>query len=170
MQLQQNHNGFEQLLRELVLRMSPKVLLNTTQVPLECPWQDQISQSFRTISSSVNLKTSVGSEFGQRAFLDLYIDGFQWGVELIREGQGKRLEEHEGRFRPNGRYHGILMLFSTSPVKSQPRRFLTCTTTTFTILCTTIHTRRSLSTKRKEPLQIGISSAIRGELSASTEH
>ena len=111
MQLQQNHNGFEQLLRELVLRMSPKVLLNTTQVPLECPWQDQFSQSFRTISSSVNLKMSVGSEFGQRAFLDLYIDGFQWGVELIREGQGKRLEEHEGRFRrpDDGRYHGIPM-------------------------------------------------------------
>ena len=52
---------------------------------------------------------SVGSEFGQQAFLDLYVDGFQWGVELIREGQGKRLEEHEARFGPNGRYHRIPM-------------------------------------------------------------
>ena len=170
MQLQQNHNGFEQLLRELVLRMSPKVLLNTTQVPLECRWQDQFSQSFPTISSSVNLKMSVGSEYGQRAFLDLYIDGFQWGwsssekvkVSGLRNMRGGSEDPMMGdtmEFQCNN------MLFSTSPVKSQPRRFLTCTTTTFTILCTTIHTQRSLSTKRKEPLQIGISLAIRGELS-----
>lgn len=111
--LHQSRHCFEQFLKEIVLRISPKVMQDTTPtrlVPLECRWQDEISRSFRMISNKV-LKRSVGREFNQRAFLDLYInDGLRWGIELIRDGDGKRLEEHVGRFRePCGRYRGIPM-------------------------------------------------------------
>ncbi len=111
--LLQSRHCFEQLLKEMVLRISPKVMQDTTPprlVPLECHWQDEVSRSFRTISKKV-LKRSVGREFNQHAFLDLYInDGLHWGIELIRDGDGKRLEEHVGRFRdPCGRYRDIPM-------------------------------------------------------------
>jgi hypothetical protein len=111
--LLQNRHCFEHLLKEIILRISPKVMQDTTPArlaPLECQWQDEVSRSFRTISRNV-LKRSVGREFNQRAFLDLYInDGLHWGIELIRDGDGKRLEEHVGRFRdPCGRYCEIPM-------------------------------------------------------------
>ena len=100
--LLQSRHCFEQLIKEIVLCISPKIMQETTPhrlVPLECHWQDEVSQSFRTISKQV-LKRSVGREFNQQAFLDLYInDGLQWGIELIRDRDGKRLEEHVGRFR-----------------------------------------------------------------------
>jgi hypothetical protein len=56
------------------------------------------------------LKTSVGREFNQHASLDIYINaGFQWGIELIREGDGRKLDEHVVRFQPGGRYSQIRM-------------------------------------------------------------
>ena len=91
------HHCFEQLLKEMVLRNSPQVMQDTTPtrlVPLECHWQDEVSWSFQKISKNV-LKRSVGQEFNQWAFLNLYIDdGLHWGIELIRDGDGKWLEEH----------------------------------------------------------------------------
>jgi hypothetical protein len=60
--LLQNRHCFEQLLKEMVLRISPKVMQDTTPrrlVLLECHWHE-VSRSFRTISKKV-LKMSVWS-------------------------------------------------------------------------------------------------------------
>ena len=95
--LLQSHHCFEQLLKKMVLHNTPKVMQDTTPprlVPLKCHWQDKVSWSFQKISKKV-LKRSVGQEFNQWAFLNLYIkDGLHWGIELIRDGDGKQLEEH----------------------------------------------------------------------------
>jgi DNA polymerase III delta prime subunit len=110
--LHQSRDCFEHLLKELVLRMSPKVLRDTVMTnekldPLESHWQGEVSRSFRTISDRV-LRTSVGREFNQQAYLDLYVDdGLQWGIELVRDGV--QLGEHVGRFRSDGRYRDIPM-------------------------------------------------------------
>jgi energy-coupling factor transporter ATP-binding protein EcfA2 len=111
-ELEQTRECFERVLKELVLRMSPKVLQDTTptgKVPLECQWQKECYRSFQSMSEHP-LKTSVGREFNQHASLDIYINaGFQWGIELIREGDGRKLDEHVGRFQPGGRYSQIRM-------------------------------------------------------------
>ena len=111
--LQQNYDSFETFIRELVLRMSPKALLEMSQmtpdglVPLERHWQDELSQSFWKISTAL-MGLDVGREYG-RAFLDVYINNLQWGIELLREGDRSRLDEHVGRFQPGGLYHSIPM-------------------------------------------------------------
>jgi len=72
---------------ELVLRMSPKVLLDTTPeglAPLESRWQDELCQSFRKISTRT-MGLGVGREFKQRAFLDVYINDLQWGVKKVTD-------------------------------------------------------------------------------------
>jgi hypothetical protein len=111
--LQQNPNSFDGALKEMVFRMSPRLLQDTTpngQDPYERQWQDECCKSFRLMTSKV-VKTEVGREFDQRAYLDMYVnDGLQWGIELIRRGGGKRLEEHVGRFHlTDGRYRRIPM-------------------------------------------------------------
>ncbi len=111
--LQQNLESFESTLKEMVLRMSPKLLQDTTpngHKPYERQWQDECCKSLTLMTSKV-VKTDVGREFNQRAYLDLYVnDGLQWGIELIRRGGGKKLEEHVGRFsQNNGRYCNIPM-------------------------------------------------------------
>jgi len=87
-----------------------------------------------------NVKTEVGREFDQRAYLDMYIDDLKWGIELIRCGTGKRLEEHVQRFSlTDGRYtyfiddlwaleesHCDNTLFSTSLTRSQTNQLLGC--------------------------------------------
>lgn len=35
--------------------------------------------------------------------IDFFIGGYEWGVELTRDGSG--LKEHYGRFLPGGKYH-----------------------------------------------------------------
>ena len=111
-ELQPTAECFERVLKELVLRMSPKVLLETTpngHIPYEDQWHYECHRSFSSMSSTC-LKTSVDREFEARAFLDMYInDGFQWGIELMREGDGRRLDEHFRRFQPGGRYSKIPM-------------------------------------------------------------
>jgi hypothetical protein len=111
-ELRPTRECFEQVLKELVLRMSPKVLQETTpcvDIPYEGQWQQECHRSFSSMSSTC-LKTSVGREFKTRAFLDMYINAeFQWGIQLIREGDGRRLEEHFARFQPGGRYSQITM-------------------------------------------------------------
>ena len=105
-------NALSQVLKELVLRMSPKVLLETTphgHIPYEDQWHYECHRSFSSMSCT-SLNTSVGREFKARAFLDMYInDGFQWGIELMREGDGRRLDEHFRRFQPGERYSEIPM-------------------------------------------------------------
>ena len=62
--------------------INPKIMwdaMNARLVPLECHWQDEVSQSFWMISKKV-LKRFVGKEFNQQVFLNLYInDGLHWG-------------------------------------------------------------------------------------------
>ncbi len=126
--LKQDVASFEGALKEMVLRMNPKLLKDTTpngQNPYERQWQDECVQCFRLMSGK-NVKTEVGREFNQRAYLDMYVDGLQWGIELILRGGGKRLEEHVHRFRlTDGRYRRISMqqyavLNFTDKVPDQP--------------------------------------------------
>jgi hypothetical protein len=111
--LEQNVDSFERALKEMVLRMNPKLLKETTSdghEPYERQWQDQFVQCFSFMSGKF-VQTEVGRNFNRRAFLDMYVnDGLQWGIALIRPGGGKRLEEHLGRFREtDGRYRTIPM-------------------------------------------------------------
>ena len=109
-ELQQTTECFEQVLKELVLRMSPKVLLETTphgHISYEDQWEYECHRSFSSMSCT-SLITSVGHEFNVQGFPDMFIDdGFQWGIELMREGDGRRLDEHFRRFQPGERYSEI---------------------------------------------------------------
>ena len=110
--LDQNRKCFEQALKEMVLRMSPKILQDTTpngHLPYEGQWQDECCTSFRTMARST-ITAQYGRKYNQRAYLDLYVDDLEWGIELIRQGGGKRLEEHVGCFSGiDGRYRNIPM-------------------------------------------------------------
>jgi hypothetical protein len=111
--LEQSEASFEVALKEMVLRMNPNLLRETTpgrHHPYERQWQDECVQSFRFMSGK-NVQTEVGRDYNQRAYLDMLVgDDLQWGIELIRRGIGKRLEEHVGRFREtDGRYRNIPM-------------------------------------------------------------
>ena len=126
--LKQNVASFKDALKEMVLRMNPKLLKDTTpngQNPYERQWQDECVQCFRFMTGK-NVKTEVGREFNQRAYLDMYVDDLKWGIELIRCGAGKRLEEHVQRFSlTDGRYRRISMrqyavLNFTDKVPDQP--------------------------------------------------
>ena len=48
-----------------------------------------------------------GRKYNQRTYLDLYVDDLEWGIELIRQGGDKRLEEPVGRI--DERYRNIAM-------------------------------------------------------------
>jgi len=101
MKLDQTRDCFERTLKEMVLRMSPRLLQDTTPVdgiPYECQWQDQCCASFRAMSQSP-ITTQYDRQYNQRAYLDLYVNDLQWGIELIRQGGGKRLEEYVECFR-----------------------------------------------------------------------
>ena len=112
MKLDQNPECFEQALKEMVLRMSPKLLQDTTpadHLPYECQWQDECCTSFRAMSRRT-ITPQYGCQYNQRAYLDLYVDDLQWGIELIRQGGGKPLEEHVKCFYSiDGRYRNIPM-------------------------------------------------------------
>jgi len=87
-------------------------------------WQDDCVQCFRFMSGK-NVKTEVGREFNQHAYLDMYVEDLQWGIELIRRGVGKRLEEHVPCFSlTDARYRRISMkqyavLYFTDEVPNQ---------------------------------------------------
>jgi hypothetical protein len=71
--LKQNVASFEGALKEMVLRMNPKLLIDTTpggQKPYERQWQDECVQCFRFMSGK-NVKTEVGRNYNQRAYLDM---------------------------------------------------------------------------------------------------
>ncbi len=112
MELYQNRECFEQALKEMVLRMSPKLLQDTTPIdhlPYECEWQDECCTSFRAMARRT-ITPQYGRQYNQCAYLDLYVDDLQWGIELIRQGGGKRLEEHVEHFCSiDGRYRNIPM-------------------------------------------------------------
>jgi len=125
--LKQSIVSFQGALKEIVLRMNPKLLKDTTpdgQSPYERHWQDECVQCFRFMSGK-NVKTEVGREFNQHAYLDMYVEDLQWGIELIRRGVGKRLEEHVPCFSlTDGRYRRISMkqyavLYFTDEVPNQ---------------------------------------------------
>ena len=64
-----------------------------------------------------------GRQYNQRAYFDLYVDNLQWGIKLIRQGGGKRLEDHVGCLCSfDRRYRNIPVqeytLLSISPTKS----------------------------------------------------
>jgi hypothetical protein len=109
--LQQTRASFEAAIQEMVLRMDPKLLQGTPagHQPFERQWEDECYNSFRAMSDEKVTK-QVGREYNQRAYLDIYVEGLKWGIELIRLGGGKRLDEHVGRFsKHDGRYRNIPM-------------------------------------------------------------
>ena len=109
--LQQTRPSFEAAIQEMVLRMDPQVLQGTPvgHQPFERQWEDECYNSFRAMSDEKVTK-QVGREYNQRAYLDIYVEGLEWGIELIGLGNGKRLDEHVGRFSDHdGRYRYIPM-------------------------------------------------------------
>ena len=112
MELVQHRVCFEQALQEMVLRMSPKLLQDTTPIghlPFEGQWQDECCTSFRAMAQRT-ITAQYGRKYNERAYLDLYVDDLEWGIELIRQGGGKKLEEHVRRFCSiDGRYRNIPM-------------------------------------------------------------
>jgi len=112
MELVQNRVSFERALKEMVLRMSPKLLQDTTPIghrSLEGQWQDECCTLFRAMTQKT-VTAQYGRKYNDRAYLDLYIDDLEWGIELIRQGGDKRLEEHLGHFCSiDGRYRNIPM-------------------------------------------------------------
>jgi len=167
-ELRQTHECFEHVLQELVLRMSPKVLQETTphgDLPYECQWQLECHRSFNSMSRT-HVNTSVGGEFGSPAFLDMYINaGLQWGIDLIREGDGRQLDEHFERFQPDGRYNEITLqeyalinFTSKVPDEAALDRY-------DSISCTMTCTQKSLCFERESLQRTGILLAIRDALS-----
>ena len=58
------------------------------------------------VPDGVIISPDVGHVFGVNSFLDFYVNGeLQWGVELLREGQG--LRKHTLRFEKDGQYANI---------------------------------------------------------------
>jgi hypothetical protein len=108
MRLRQNPHCFEQAIKEMMMRMSPRFLRDT--VPDEDQWQEECCKSLRSMTDKI-VTTQVGRQFNQRAYLDMYVSDLKWGIELIRLGGGKRLDEHVRRFSEvDGRYRDIPML------------------------------------------------------------
>ncbi len=67
------------------------------------------------------MKIDIGREFDERACLDMYIDdGLQWGIELIRLGGDKQLEECVGPrgFRDRLPMQQYAVLYFTSELPS----------------------------------------------------
>jgi len=107
-ELKPTRASFEAAIQEMVLRMNPKLLYSTPSghQPYERQWEDECYDAFRAMSDETVTK-QCGREYNKRAFLDIYVDSLQWGIEL---GGGKRLDEHVRRFsQHDGRYREIPM-------------------------------------------------------------
>ncbi len=110
-ELEQTRPSFEAAIQEMVLRMDPKLLQGTPvgHQPFERQWEDECYNSFRAMSDEKVAK-QVGHEYNQQAYLDIYVERLEWGIELIRLGGGKKLDEHVRRFsKHDGRYRNIPM-------------------------------------------------------------
>jgi hypothetical protein len=110
-ELKPTRASFEAAIQEMVLRMNPKLLYDTPtgHQPYERQWEDECYDAFRAMSDAKMTK-QVGREYNQRAFLDIYVNSLEWGIELIRLGGGKRLDEHVRHFsQQDGRYRAIPM-------------------------------------------------------------
>ena len=110
-ELKPTRSSFEAAIQEMVLRMNPKLLYDTPtgHQPYERQWEDECYDAFRSMTDA-KMTRQVGREYNQRAFLDIYVNSLQWGIELIRLGGGKRLDKHVGRFsQQEGRYCAIPM-------------------------------------------------------------
>ena len=109
--LQQTRSSFEAAIQEMVLRMNPKLFYGTPtgHQPYERQWEDECYDAFRAMSDA-KITKQYGCEYNKHAFLDIYVESLQWGIELIRLGGGKKLDEHVRRFSQHGgRYCEIPM-------------------------------------------------------------
>jgi len=77
---------------------------------LESQYQDEFYRAFTSLlGNDVGISSEWSrikeSSHGKGGRIDFRILGPKWGVELLRDGTKKTLDEHYKRFLPNGKYH-----------------------------------------------------------------
>jgi len=72
--------------------------------PVEAQYQDEF---YRTFTSLLGTGVSISSEWApdNSGRVDFRILGPKWGVELLRDGTEKTIDEHYKRFLPKGKYY-----------------------------------------------------------------
>ena len=75
---------------------------------LEQTWQKEFYLAgTRALGRYHFLSCDVGPYFKSKGFIDFYVDGLGWAIELLREGLD--MEEHNRRFESTGEYKEIVM-------------------------------------------------------------
>ena len=120
------------LVVDIIHMFSPRALSTKRSIgpgyvqrPPEAQYQDEFYRCCHSVSKgSLVTFPEFGTKWGR---VDFYIPSKQWGVELLRNGDG--LEQHSGRFSQTGSYgtsltvsdYIILDCRTTYPMKSHPR-------------------------------------------------
>ncbi|RGB29580.1 hypothetical protein C1646_672365 [Rhizophagus diaphanus] len=74
---------------------------------LEQMWQKEFYRAgTRVLGGNHFLSCDVGSHFKSNGFLDFYVDGLEWGIEILREGLD--MKGHSKRFESTGEYKEIV--------------------------------------------------------------
>jgi len=107
--------GLYDLVLEIVGLFQPK---NLSDACLQPSWQPQVRKTpealfahefYRAAHSSLHGLVYLSPEFGNcnkthgSGFIDLYIPGYKFGIEYVREGN--TIAKHYERFLPGGNYH-----------------------------------------------------------------
>ena len=110
--LEQNVVSFEGALKEMVLRMNPKLLKDNTRPSVSC-----------------QAKTEFGRKFNQCAYLNMYVnnDGLQWGIDMALENDLRNIQTASVRLRAGiVKFQSDNTSFSTSLTRSQTRHIRSC--------------------------------------------
>jgi hypothetical protein len=74
---------------------------------LEQMWQKEFYRAgTRALGTDHFLSCDVGSHFKSKGYIDFYVVGLEWGIELLREGLD--MEEYNRRFETTGEYKEIV--------------------------------------------------------------